>query len=132
VFFAGGTWYARCCDCGDGAMKLFRVDRFETASLTHEAFEPTPAEESLALFDPGDAAEKVTVWFPLEARWVTESLEVAVVAEDDGGITVTLHAVGTSWLETLLLRTGGQVVAPEHLVEVGPAAARRALAHYEA
>lgn len=131
VFFAAGAWYARCRDRRDGAVKLFRVDRFERARVGIEAVRGGTVDDSTELFTGGEQATTVRLWFPAAARWVREALDVRIVGEDADGFTAELVVGGTAWLANLVLRTGARVLAPPSLTDVAADVARRALARYE-
>lgn len=131
VFYGAGSWYARCVDRGDGALKLFRVDRFEEVHTTSEHFAPGSVADDTEVFHPGPDATRVTLWFPADAAWVREDLEVEVMSTDDEGFTGSLSVVGTSWLANLVLRTGARILDPPALVNVGAEAAAKALAQYD-
>jgi predicted DNA-binding transcriptional regulator YafY len=156
VFFAGGSWYARCVDRGDGAVKLFRVDRFADVEVTDDPFADRPAggadtraagsrdagshsgghaedgavDRSTVRFRPGTDTVTATVHFPATAAWIREEVELEIVTEHDDGFVARFPVVGTAWLATLLLRSGGRVLDPPELGEVAADAARRALANY--
>jgi proteasome accessory factor C len=68
---------------------------------------------------------------PASARWVVESYPVEWT-EADGRLRVTMHVLGTAWLERLLLRVGAdaRVVEPAAMVDVGRDAAARLLTEY--
>ncbi len=135
VFLAAGTWYARCRDLHDGAVKLFRLDRFAWArqtALAAEGSEGGQVDESTDLFSGGQGATTVQLWFPDDARWVRETLEMEVLAEDPDGFTAEMVVGGTAWLANLVLRTGARVLSPASLTNVAAGTAHRALARYEA
>jgi proteasome accessory factor C len=135
VFFTEREWYAACWDHHSGELRWFRVDRIESVTDTDEMFDPYDIEVDLSAFRPPADADRVVVRFPPDATWVREYVEHESVEspddDADGWFTVGLTVVGTTWLERLLLRTGGQVVAPEALADLTADAARRVLAAYE-
>lgn len=132
AFYAQGEWYLTCHDHGSGELRRFRIDRIIGCRPTGERFEPYDLDPGLEVFTPPKIlATEVTVWFPVEAGWVPEYVAGTVTAEDDAGYTMELTSVGASWLARLLLRTGGQVLAPDDLLELRRDSARRVLDRYE-
>lgn len=131
AFYAKGEWYLSAHDHRSGELRRFRIDRILGCRATDVTFEPYDLDPALEVFTaPQIAATEVTVRFPAEAAWVPEYVAGEVTDESAEGFTMALTAVGASWLARLLLRTGGEVVAPEELVELRADAARRVLARY--
>ena len=131
VHSRSGRWYVDGHDHASGEVRQFRVDRIESADTTDERFTPPEGVEPLE-FTPGPAATRVVLDLPVSARWVVESYP-SEWDEDGGRLRVTLHTVGTAWLERLLLRVGpdARVVEPAELRRLGADAARRLLGLYE-
>lgn len=132
VYYAQGEWYLACHDHRAGAFRRFRVDRILGCRDTGATFEPDPVDADLEVFTPPKIlATEVVVRFPADAAWVPEYVAGTVTDEDADGFTMRLTSVGESWLARLLLRTGGQVLEPDDLVELRRDTARRVLARYE-
>lgn len=131
VFQRNGRWYveAYCRRARD--LRRFRIDRIRSLAATGEHFEPVRAEPPTDVFDPGPDAQRVVLDIPASARWVIESYPVESEAQDDR-LRVTMHVLGTPWLERLLLKLGADahVVEPAELRSVGADAARRLLEAY--
>jgi proteasome accessory factor C len=137
-FATDGAWYldAYCRSSGDH--RVFRVDRITSVTATGDRFQPAdaPADVSAAVssFHPSETLDRVTIELPPTAGWVVEQYPHDEVVElPGGGRRITLPVSARPWLERLLLRlgVGAEVTdAPEHLVDVGGAAARRILERY--
>ena len=132
AFYAQGEWYVACRDHRSGQLRRFRVDRIVACRSTDDTFAPPVLHPDLEVFTaPAGLATEVEVRFPAAARWVPEYVAREVVDADDAGFTLRCTSVGESWLARLLLRTGGQVVAPSELAGLRAATARRVLERYE-
>ncbi|MEI7593641.1 MAG: WYL domain-containing protein [Actinomycetes bacterium] len=130
VVFLVGEWYTLAYDHASETQRRFRVDRIVECSETDEQFSPPDFEPMTAAFNRPLSAVSVEVRFPESARWVTEYIDLLVTDDSANGFTASLSSVGDRWIERLLLRTGGTVVAPEELVELRQNAAERVLANY--
>lgn len=134
VFFATGQWYvgAYCHHARDE--RMFRVDRIRAVRHTGETFEPgATGFEAGEVFRPRADDPRVTLNVAPEAAWVAEAYPAESVTERaDGSLDVVLAVTEPAWLERLLLRLGtdAEVVAPEHLRDVGPRAAQGILRRY--
>lgn len=132
VHSRSGRWYLDAHDHASGEVRQFRVDRIESTEPTGETFEAPRQPLEPMEFSAGPLATRVVLDLPAGARWVIESYP-AEWEEDDGRLRVTLHVVGTAWLERLLLRVGAaaRVLEPDELAGIGADAARRLLDDYE-
>lgn len=142
VFFRSGSWYARCVDdrpepAPAPATRLFRLDRVTRCRRTGTAFTPPPrVDPDAAVFDRPDESREVVVRFPWSARWVLDYLELRDVTTEvaaDGThdhLTGTVDAVGTAFLDQLLVRTRGEVIDPPDLRGRTAVAARAILDRY--
>jgi proteasome accessory factor C len=133
AFASEGHWYLDgfCHLAGD--VRLFRIDRVQSARLSGEEFEAPTATAQGRVFAPGPEARHVKLSIPRSARWVVEAYPTLDVQErSDGGLLVTLAVSGTPWLERLMLRLGpeAEVIDPPDLVDTGRGAAERILAAY--
>lgn len=133
VFERNGRWYVQgWCHLAQ-ADRRFRVDRIRSMERTGVTFEPVRVPPPEDVWHPGADAEEVVLDLPASARWVVEAYPVTAEPLDGGRLRVTMHVVGTAWLERLLLRAGPDavVVSPASLRHVGRDAARRLLEAYE-
>jgi proteasome accessory factor C len=133
AFASEGHWYLDgfCHMAGD--VRLFRIDRIQSASLAGEGFDAPVGRAPGRVFAPGPEARPVRLSIPLSARWVVEAYPTLDVEQRArGGLVVTLAVSGTAWLERLMLRLGpeAEVIDPPDLVETGRRAADRILAAY--
>jgi proteasome accessory factor C len=134
-FFALGEWYTDAQDHLRGKPRMFRVDRIRAVRSTDATFTPVPAETPGAVYNPRPADRRVTLELPASASWIAESFPAESVEDlPGGGQRVVLAVSENAWLERLLLRAGpeARVVEPEESVGIGPDAARRLLARYQA
>jgi proteasome accessory factor C len=131
VFQRNGRWYVEAWCHRRNDKRRFRIDRIRSLAPTGVTFEPVRAEPPSEVWDPGADAQRVVLDLPASARWVVESYPVEWT-EADGRLRVTMHVLGTAWLERLLLRVGAdaRVVEPAAMVDVGRDAAARLLTEY--
>src|SRR5207248_2281971 len=112
-------WYVATFDPSRADVRHFRLDRFKSASVTDESFEPRPDVDPAADVDgwprTGEvpASRRARVWIsPERARWARE--ERTVVAElDDGAVIVELGLAGVDWLGREVLKEAGDGVVLE-------------------
>jgi proteasome accessory factor C len=133
AFASEGHWYLDgfCHLVGD--VRLFRIDRIQSAQVAGEGFDVPAGRVPGRVFAPGPEARPVRLSIPASARWVVEAYPTLDVEERaDGGLVVTLAVSGAAWLERLLLRLGpeAEVIDPPDLVDAGRRAAERILAAY--
>jgi proteasome accessory factor C len=131
VFQRHGRWYVEAWCHRAVDKRRFRLDRIRTLEPTGETFTPVRSEPPAEVWEPGPDAERVVVDVPTSARWVVEAYPVEW-EEHDGMLRVTMHVLGTAWLERLLLRVGpeARVLEPPSLRSLGADVARRLLAAY--
>lgn len=140
VFGALGNWYVSARDHASGENRIFRVDRIKELSPTDATFEPPedfdPSSVAAGpLFVPSTRDVEVTIDLAPAAGWVREiTPHDAAEGLRDGWTRITLRTAHLQWLARLMLRLGddARVVAPEELTDAVRAAARGALAAYEA
>lgn len=125
------------------AVRHFRVDRIEDATVLDEAAQPTLWVDSDVpdrMYHPDPQIPPVTLLLYPEARWVAEYYlmdDVAEVERDGrptGTLRVRMHAPGDEWLVRLMLSLGGAAVI-EGRPDLTSAVAQRsaeALAEYGA
>src|SRR6185437_14534405 len=122
-------WYVATFDPSRDDVRHFRLDRFKSATVTDEAFEPRSDVDPAADVDgwprTGEvpASRRARVWIsPERARWARE--ERHVVAElRDGALIVELGFAGVDWLVRETLKEAGDAVVLE------PPYAREAVRH---
>jgi predicted DNA-binding transcriptional regulator YafY len=120
-------WYMASFDPTRDAVRHFRLDRFKSAAVSAERFEPRPDVDPAADVDgwprTGEvpASRRARVWIsPERARWARE--ERTVLAElGDGAVIVELGFAGIDWLVREVLKEAGDAVVLE------PADARAAV-----
>ncbi len=135
-------WYLASYDLSREAVRHFRLDRFKSALVSEQSFEPRADVDPAADVDgwprTGEvqASRQARVWIsPERARWARE--ERTVVSEPgDGSVIVQLRFAGIDWLVREVLKEAGDAVvlepadareavrdAAEALLEAGAAAA---------
>jgi proteasome accessory factor C len=121
------AWYVVCYDPVKNDVRHFRLDRFRSATVTDEAFEPRadvdPAAEIDGWLRTGEVAEsrRARVWIsPERARWVREERTV-IDERPDGSIIVDWGFKGVEYLVREVLKEAGDAVVLE------PADAREAV-----
>jgi proteasome accessory factor C len=135
VYADRGNWYVDAHDERSGEVRTFRIDRIESAEPTGRIGDVSDD----ALPDPGrwftdPSLTRAVLRLAAPAHWVAERYPVDRVdgPDESGRIEVELPIASERWLERLLLRLGAdaEVVAPDHLRDVGSAAASRVLERY--
>lgn len=126
---ARGAWYivARCEDTGDGdALRIFRLDRVEAATLTGDPF-TVPEDFSLdgimrqgSVFRASEPEALRVRYSPRVARWIAE--REGRTADAEGSITVEHPLADERWAVRHVLQYG-----PDAEV-LAPASVRRAVA----
>src|SRR6202034_3831317 len=120
-------WYVASFDPSRDSVRHFRLDRFKSATVTDERFEPRADVDPAADVDgwprTGEvpASRRAEVWIsPERARWARE--ERTVIAElGDGAVIVELGFAGVDWLVREVLKEAGDAAVLE------PADAREAV-----
>jgi proteasome accessory factor C len=120
-------WYVASFDPARDDVRHFRLDRFKSATVTDEPFEPRPDVDPAADVEgwprTGEvpASRRARVWIsPERARWARE--ERTVIDElQDGSLIVELGFAGVDWLVREVLKEAGDAVVLE------PADAREAV-----
>jgi proteasome accessory factor C len=137
VLFAAGRAYLEAWCRRAEAVRLFRLDRIDAASVLDEPAHPPPQARPTptrgGIFQPTPELPLVTLRVGRDARWITEYFPCdGVVAEPDGQWLVSLRASDLVWARRLVLGLGPEVevVAPPELREAVGADARAALAAY--
>ncbi len=117
---ASGAWYLVAHCERSGGIRVFRVDRVESAALLEERYAmPDDFELDEIVRDgrvfAGTPAETARVRYaPAVARWVAE--REGRVADPDGSITVTYPLADPDWVVRHVLQYGAdaEVLEPEH------------------
>jgi proteasome accessory factor C len=112
-------WYVASFDPSRDSVRHFRLDRFKSAAVTDETFEPRADVDPAADVDgwprTGEvpASRRARVWIsPERARWARE--ERTVVAElADGSVIVELGFAGVDWLVREVLKEAGDAAVVE-------------------
>jgi proteasome accessory factor BC len=120
-------WYVATFDPSRDDVRHFRLDRFKSAAVTDESFEPRPDVDPAADVDgwprTGEvpASRRARVWIsPERARWARE--ERTVTAElEDGAVIVERAFASMRYLVRDVLKEAGDAVVLE------PEAARAAV-----
>jgi proteasome accessory factor C len=121
------AWYVASFDPSRNDVRHFRLDRFKSATVTDQQFDPRPDVDPAADVDgwprTGEirSSGRARVWISAErARWVRE--ERTVVAElQDGALIVEFPFAGIDWLVREVLKLAGDAAVLE------PAEARDAV-----
>jgi proteasome accessory factor C len=115
-------------------VRHFRLDRFKSASVTDQQFDPRPDVDPAADVDgwprTGEirSSGRARVWISAErARWVRE--ERTVVAElQDGAVIVEFPFAGVDWLVREVLKLAGDAAVLEPADAIAAAAGAGAAA----
>jgi proteasome accessory factor BC len=114
-------WYVASYDPSRGDVRHFRLDRFKSATVTDETFEPRPDVDPAADVDgwprTGEvpAARRARVWIsPERARWAREERTVTEELED-GAVVVERGFASMRYLVRDVLKEAGDamVIEPE-------------------
>ncbi|MFN2315737.1 MAG: helix-turn-helix transcriptional regulator [Gemmatimonadales bacterium] len=111
-----GRWFV--IGAVDDQVRVYRVDRMESAELLPETFDRAQAPSHEQLFSGerifiGEASETLTVWYsPAIAGWIAEREEVT--RADDGSVTVSYPLGDVEWAVRHVLQYGpdAEVLAP--------------------
>ncbi|MGH2875486.1 MAG: helix-turn-helix transcriptional regulator, partial [Solirubrobacteraceae bacterium] len=109
-------WYLASFDPTKNDVRHFRLDRFQSATVTDEPFTPRPDVDPAADVDgwprTGEvpASSRARIWFsPERARWAREDRHV--VAElADGSVIIERGFAGEHWLVRETLKEAGDAV----------------------
>ncbi|MEP7330694.1 MAG: WYL domain-containing protein [Terracoccus sp.] len=144
-----GQWYAEgwCHRAGD--VRLFRLDRIESATVLEVDGSPPPQAQPRDLGDafiPGPSDLTVVIDVSAEAAWIADYYPNEGVTRGAGGgpdgvddqeraegsVRVTLKVADPALVRRLMLRLGGEarVVEPPELARAVAAEARAALSAY--
>jgi proteasome accessory factor C len=112
-------WYVASYDPARDDVRHFRLDRFKSAIITDERFDPRPDVDPAADVEgwprTGEvpASRRAHVWISSErARWARE--ERTVLSERrDGSVIVELGFAGGDWLVREVLKEAGDAVVLE-------------------
>ena len=120
-------WYVATFDPSRDDVRHFRLDRFKSASVTDESFEPRPDVDPAADVDgwprTGEvpASHRARVWIsPTRARWAREERRITDELED-GAVVVERGFASMRYLVRDVLKEAGDAVVLE------PADARAAV-----
>ncbi|MDC5697442.1 WYL domain-containing protein [Intrasporangium calvum] len=134
-----GQWYVEGWCHRANAVRFFRVDRIEAATVLDADGTPppeaTPRELDDEVFVPSDSDLTVVIEAARDAAWIADYYpNEGVVRNTDGSIRVTLKVADPALVRRLILRLGGdaRVVAPPQLADAVADEARSALAAYAA
>jgi proteasome accessory factor BC len=112
-------WYVASYDPSRADVRHFRLDRFKSASVTDESFEPRPEVDPAADVDgwprTGEvpAARRARVWIsPERARWAREERTVTEELED-GAVVVERGFASMRYLVRDVLKEAGDAVVLE-------------------
>jgi proteasome accessory factor BC len=112
-------WYVASYDPSRADVRHFRLDRFKSAAVTDESFEPRPDVDPAADVDgwprTGEvpAARRARVWIsPERARWAREERTVAEELED-GAVIVERGFASMRYLVRDVLKEAGDAVVLE-------------------
>lgn len=137
VLLVGGRGYLEAWCRRAEAVRLFRVDRIDSATELDEPSAPPPQAQrtdvSEGVFTASAELPLITLRVGRWARWITEYYPCErVIEESPDRWLVSLRASDLTWARRLALGLGPEVtvVAPPELVEAVRAEARDALAAY--
>ena len=131
----GRLYLEAWCRRAEG-MRIFRLDRIDTAEVLDEASAPPPDVElrdlSEGVYRP--AAEHLLVVLRVgpSYAWVADYYRTEDVSEAEGALQVSLRVADPAWVRGLVLGSGGEVdvLSPEWLARSIRADAESALAAY--
>jgi len=121
----GGHWYVAAHCHSAGAVRLFRLDRIETASLTGDTFDALDlpdlgSYEDGILYHPSPSDRVAQVRFsPRAARWAAEVWPDSDSGRhEDGSVTLSIPYAHETWLVKQLLPYGldAKIIEPVELV----------------
>ncbi|MHB1615000.1 MAG: helix-turn-helix transcriptional regulator [Actinomycetes bacterium] len=133
----GRTYLEAWCHRAE-AVRLFRLDRVESLTVTDRPFDPGTSrlpERDLSenLYHAGPDDTEVTLLLEPGAAWVAEYYPSTERSEQaDGGLLVRLRTADPAWVVRLVLSLAGQarVLGPVELVAEVREQARAAAARY--
>ena len=112
-------WYVATFDPSRDDVRHFRLDRFKSAAVTEESFEPRPDVDPAADVDgwprTGEvpASRRARVWIsPARARWAREERTVTEELED-GAVVVERGFASLRYLVRDVLKEAGDAVVLE-------------------
>ena len=112
-------WYVATFDPSRGDVRHFRLDRFKSATVTDETFEPRPDVDPAADVDgwprTGEvpASRRARVWIsPERARWAREERTVTEELED-GAVVVERGFASMRYLVRDVLKEAGDAIVLE-------------------
>jgi proteasome accessory factor C len=131
----GRTYLEAWCRQAEG-MRLFRIDRIESARILDEAAQVPddvqPRDLSGGVFRPASEHLLVVLRLSPAYAWVADYYVAEDVVEDGDRIQVSLRVADPGWVRALVLGSAGQVevLSPGWLAEGIRVEAERALAQY--
>ncbi len=143
VFYSDGMAYLEAwCRQAEGR-RLFRLDRFEAATILDEAArfpddlspdELAPADLSAGVYRPAPEHLLVELRLSTGWEWVSDYYPCESVTARADELWVSLRVSDPAWVSALVRRSGGAVavLAPDWLVRESQAQATDALAGYRA
>jgi proteasome accessory factor C len=133
-----GQWYLEGWCHRAQAVRFFRVDRIEAASVLDEDGTPppeaTPRDLDDEIFVPSDGDLTVVLEATPQVAWIADYYpNQGVVRAADGSVRVTLKVADPALVRRLMLRLGGdaRVLSPPELASAVADEARAALAAYD-
>jgi proteasome accessory factor C len=137
VFTADGISYLEAwCRRAEG-MRIFRLDRFEAATLLDEpaTIPPTvsPSDVSAGVYRPAPEHLLVDLRLGSGWEWVSDYYPCETVTDTDEALQVSLRVADPAWVAALVRRSGGAVtvLAPDWLARTVQSEAAAALAAYD-
>jgi proteasome accessory factor C len=137
VFVSDGVHYLEAwCRRAEG-MRIFRLDRFEDATLLDEPAtipaDVTPSDVTDGVYHPAPEHLLVELRLGTGWEWVSEYYPSERVDESGGTRIASLRVADPAWVSALVRRSGGQVsvLAPEWLARDVQRDAALALSVYQ-
>jgi proteasome accessory factor C len=137
VFTADGISYLEAwCRRAEG-MRIFRLDRFEAATLLDEpaTIPPnvSPSDVSAGVYRPAPEHLLVDLRLGSGWDWVSDYYPCESVTDTDEALQVSLRVADPAWVAALVRRSGGAVtvLAPDWLARTVQSEAAAALAAYD-
>lgn len=133
-----GQWYLEGWCHRAQAVRFFRVDRIEAATVLDVDGTPppeaTPRDLSDEIFVPSEGDLTVVLEASPQSAWIADYYpNEGVVRSQDGSLQVTMRVADPALVRRLVLRLGGdaRVVSPPEIAEAVVEEARAALAAYD-